>query len=165
MDVHTAVMRLLCPKSCAAVNPNPFHVSGRCPAPGERSKSFGPPRSYLNYNKYGKTVERKKKKICIVQTISFATLLYCSKRHSSVFEPNGSFSVLLTRYHEILCNFSAHCILVPAINEIIVHIPSSVSFWEKQYLEKYTKEMKRKLLMNYEQPFRLMLFHGAVILF
>lgn len=47
---------------------------------------------------------------------------------------------------------------MPAINEIMVHIPSSVGFWEKQYLEKYTKEMKRKLLMNYEQPFRLMLF-------
>jgi len=54
---------------------------------------------------------------------------------------------------------------VPAINEITAHIPFSVSFSEKQYLEKYTKEMKRKLLMNYEQPFRLMLFHGAVTSF
>lgn len=33
---------------------------------------------------------------------------------------------------------------------------------KKQHLEKYTKEMKRELLMNYEAPFRLVVFHGAV---
>lgn len=35
-----------------------------------------------------------------------------------------------------------------AINEMSVHIPSSVSFSAKQRWEKYTAEMKRKLLMN-----------------
>lgn len=85
--------------------------------------------------------------------------LHCCKRYLSAFEPEGSFSSFFQLGTP--WNFSAPCILVPVINEITIRIPSSVSFSEKQCLEKYPK-MKRKLLMNYEQPFRLMLLHGAV---
>lgn len=82
MDVHS--------KSCSE-NPNLSLVSlESVQPPGERGKNFRPPRSYLNYDKYGKIVKKKKKENINLR-ISFPTLSYCSKRHLSVFEPKRSF--------------------------------------------------------------------------
>lgn len=91
MGVHAAVGETLVPQKLFCCEPKPIScLFEKCPAPGERGKSFTPPRSYSNYHKYGKIVKRKKK-TCISETISFAALSYFSERHLSVFEPKTSF--------------------------------------------------------------------------
>lgn len=61
---------------------------GKCPALGEKSKSFRPPRSYLNYNKSLKKNHKKKKKCIFLRQF---LLQLCPIAPKDIFEPKPSF--------------------------------------------------------------------------
>lgn len=90
------------PQSSSAVNPNPSRICMEGVQPLEEGASRSRhPRSHLNYNM--EKIWWEKKSPCVFETLYFAAPSYCSE--AFVFEPEGSFSTLLTRSLGTPCSF------------------------------------------------------------